>query len=110
MGGLPLLLRVAESVERLAGVNGVAGLSTAVRMKPRTFAQDDSVRVGECKGTDLSPRPDLFMGVLIGCEAVGARVPGGFGVYARIAHNGFVRIAVATLIDSCNRDNSGCVR
>ena len=38
-GGLALLLRVVESVERLAEANGVAGPSTKVRVKPRTFVE-----------------------------------------------------------------------
>ena len=58
---LLLLLRVAESVERLAGVKGVAGPSTVVHVKPRTFAQDDSVWVGGSEGADLSSRLNFFI-------------------------------------------------
>ena len=60
-GVLALLLRVAEIVERLAGADGVAGPSAAVRVRPRTAAQDDSVGVGRGEDADLSPCPDLFI-------------------------------------------------
>jgi hypothetical protein len=41
----------------LAGADGVAGPSSAVRMKPRTFAQDDRVGVGKKKGRGLKSAP-----------------------------------------------------
>jgi hypothetical protein len=43
-----------------AGVDGVAGSSTGVLMRPRTFAEDDGVWVGNERGRGLRSAP-LFI-------------------------------------------------
>jgi len=49
----------------LAGPDGVAGPSAAVRMRPRTFAQDDGVGVGEEKRARTEVRAHVYLLVAV---------------------------------------------
>jgi hypothetical protein len=70
----------------------VAGPSTAVRMKPRTFAQDDRVWVGRSQDDSVQVGYKQGHGFLAAPE-----------LELVMRYNDFVRIAVTALIDTRNR-------